>query len=156
MKQILDRIEKLDDTKGLVRSCKLKNRRKYNDQTLFGTGNRIEMFGDTKEGNQKPTVNWKSTNNTMLVLMYSNVQLNFNWSLSSQLTFSVAGRTVPIVFRIMFCQPLLGFFSPFYWPWHYLSFFNLRVLIIILASSNFSNMLQKQIDMSEKGEKLKI
>jgi hypothetical protein len=57
LEQILDRIEKFDDTKGLVRSCKLKNRRKYNDQTLFGTGNRIEMFGDTKEGNQKPTVN---------------------------------------------------------------------------------------------------
>ena len=58
--------------------------------------------------------------------------------MSSPLVFSRARVAQSLVFCVALCRSLSVRFSFFFWPLYCLSFFNLRILITPLVSSNFS------------------
>ena len=69
--------------------------------------------------------------------MWSRNCLHFRkaWTYPAFQRFYVARS---LVFCVMFCRSLFVLLSSFFWPLHCLSFFDLRVLISPLISSNLS------------------
>jgi len=67
-----------------------------------------------------------------------NELLHFHERLGSPPVFSGVRVARSLVICVMFCRSLLVLLSIFAWPLYYLSSFDLRLLITLLAPSNFS------------------